>query len=44
MDVNKEQEAGFAEKVVSMALDAEFELWRDGKSDDVHAVFIPKRN
>ncbi|KAL3051372.1 hypothetical protein OYC64_001596 [Pagothenia borchgrevinki] len=44
LDVNKEQEAGFTEKVVSMALDAEFELWRDGKSDDVHAVFIPKRN
>ncbi|KAF3853518.1 hypothetical protein F7725_014206 [Dissostichus mawsoni] len=44
LDANKEQEAGFAEKMISMALDAEFELWRDGKSDDVHAVFIPKRN
>ncbi|KAK5850763.1 hypothetical protein PBY51_001612 [Eleginops maclovinus] len=44
LDVNKQQQEGFAEKVVSMALEAEFELWHEGKSDDVHAVFIPKRN
>lgn len=43
MDLTKEQAAGFAEKVVSTALQAEFEPWRDGKSDDVHAVFIPQR-
>ncbi|XP_034414003.1 dynein assembly factor 3, axonemal-like [Cyclopterus lumpus] len=43
LDLTKEQVAGFAEKVVSIALEAEFEPWRDGKSDDVHAVFIPQR-
>lgn len=43
MDLTKEQAEGFAEKVVSTALQAEFEPWRDGKSDDVHAVFIPQR-
>nr|XP_040032163.1 dynein assembly factor 3, axonemal-like [Gasterosteus aculeatus aculeatus]XP_040032164.1 dynein assembly factor 3, axonemal-like [Gasterosteus aculeatus aculeatus] len=43
LDLTKEQAAGFAEKVVSTALQAEFEPWRDGKSDDVHAVFIPQR-
>ncbi|KAL6095122.1 dnaaf3 [Pungitius sinensis] len=43
LDLTKEQAAGFAEKVASMALEAEFEPWRDGKSDDVHAVFIPRR-
>ncbi|XP_028423263.1 dynein assembly factor 3, axonemal isoform X1 [Perca flavescens] len=43
LDVNKEQEAGFAKKVVSIALEAEFEPWREGKSDDVHAVFVPQR-
>lgn len=43
MDLNKEQEAGFAKKVASMALEAGFEPWREGQSDDVHAVFIPQR-
>lgn len=43
LDVNKEQEAGFAKKVVSIALEAEFEPWHEGKSDDVHAVFVPQR-
>ncbi|XP_044035020.1 dynein axonemal assembly factor 3-like [Siniperca chuatsi] len=43
LDLNKEQEAGFAKKVVSIALKAEFEPWQAGKSDDVHAVFIPQK-
>ncbi|XP_049916669.1 dynein axonemal assembly factor 3-like [Epinephelus moara] len=43
LDLNKEQEAGFAKKVASMALEAGFEPWREGQSDDVHAVFIPQR-
>lgn len=42
MELNKEQEEGFAKKVASIALEAEFEPWRDGKSDDVHAVFMKK--
>ncbi|XP_045924599.1 dynein axonemal assembly factor 3-like [Micropterus dolomieu] len=43
LDLSKEQEAGFAKKVVSIALQAEFEPWQDGKRDDVHAVFIPQK-
>lgn len=43
LDLNKEQEAGFAKKVVSIALEAAFEPWHEGKSDDVHAVFIPQK-
>ncbi|XP_056222504.1 dynein axonemal assembly factor 3-like [Seriola aureovittata] len=43
LDLNKEQEAGFAKKVVSIALEAGFEPWHEGKSDDVHAVFIPQK-
>ncbi|XP_054454371.1 dynein axonemal assembly factor 3-like [Anoplopoma fimbria] len=43
LDLTKEQVAGFAETVVSIALEAEFEPWCDGKSDDAHAVFIPQR-
>ncbi|XP_075949732.1 dynein axonemal assembly factor 3 isoform X1 [Anarhichas minor] len=43
LDLTKEQVAGFAEKVASIALEAEFEAWRDEKSDDVHAVFVPQR-
>ncbi|XP_065806092.1 dynein axonemal assembly factor 3 isoform X1 [Labrus bergylta] len=43
LDLNKEQEAGFAEKVTSIAHEAEFEPWQGGKSDDVHAVFMPQR-
>lgn len=39
MDLNKEQEAGFAQKVASIALEAEFESWHEGRSDGVHAVF-----
>ncbi|KAM8836476.1 dynein axonemal assembly factor 3 isoform 2-T4 [Spinachia spinachia] len=42
LDLTKEQAAGFAQKVGSKALEAKFEPWRDGKSDDVHAVFIPQ--
>nr|XP_020461979.1 dynein assembly factor 3, axonemal isoform X2 [Monopterus albus] len=43
LDLNKEQEAGFAKKVASIALEATFEPWQGGKSDDIHAVFIPQR-
>ncbi|XP_074518881.1 dynein axonemal assembly factor 3 [Halichoeres trimaculatus] len=43
LDLNKEQEAGFAETVASIALKAEFEPWQEGKSDDVHALFVPQR-
>ncbi|KAG7227810.1 hypothetical protein INR49_013604 [Caranx melampygus] len=43
LDLNKEQEAGFAQKVARMALEAGLEPWREGKSDDVHAVFIPQK-
>ncbi|XP_010750116.3 dynein assembly factor 3, axonemal [Larimichthys crocea] len=42
LELNKEQEEGFAKKVASIALEAEFEPWHDGKSDDVHAVFMKK--
>lgn len=42
MDLTKEQEAGFAEKVVSIALEAGFEPWHEGRTDDVHAVFIAR--
>nr|XP_046233594.1 dynein axonemal assembly factor 3-like isoform X1 [Scatophagus argus]XP_046233595.1 dynein axonemal assembly factor 3-like isoform X1 [Scatophagus argus]XP_046233596.1 dynein axonemal assembly factor 3-like isoform X1 [Scatophagus argus]XP_046233597.1 dynein axonemal assembly factor 3-like isoform X1 [Scatophagus argus]XP_046233598.1 dynein axonemal assembly factor 3-like isoform X1 [Scatophagus argus] len=41
LDLNKEQEADLAKKVASIALDAEFEPWHEGKSDGVHAVFVP---
>lgn len=43
LDLNKEQETGFAETVVGIALKAEFEPWQKGRSDDVHAVFVPQR-
>ncbi|XP_039991721.1 dynein assembly factor 3, axonemal-like [Xiphias gladius] len=43
LDLNKEQEAGFAKKAVSIAVEAGFEPWREGKSDDVHAVFIRQK-
>ncbi len=43
LDLNKEQEADFAKKVASIALGAEFEPWLEGKSDDIHAVFIPQK-
>ncbi|XP_035521159.1 dynein assembly factor 3, axonemal-like [Morone saxatilis] len=43
LDLSKVQEAGFAKEVVSIALVAEFEPWLEGKIDDVHAVFIPRR-
>ncbi|KAF3704481.1 Dynein assembly factor 3, axonemal [Channa argus] len=42
LDLNKDQEAGFAEKVLSIAIEAGFEPWHEGKRDDVHAVFIPR--
>ncbi|CAK6964233.1 dynein axonemal assembly factor 3-like [Scomber scombrus] len=43
LDLNKEQQAGFAEKVVSIALEAEFEPWSVVKSDHIHAIFIPQK-
>ncbi len=43
LDLNKEQEAGFAEKVASIALEAGFQSWHEGKIDDVHAVFVPQK-
>ncbi|XP_053197054.1 dynein axonemal assembly factor 3-like [Scomber japonicus] len=43
LDLNKEQETGFAEKVVSIALEAEFEPWHVVKSDHVHAFFITQK-
>ncbi|KAM7381745.1 hypothetical protein PAMA_012540 [Pampus argenteus] len=43
LDLNKQQEAGFAENVVSIALEAGFEPWHVVKSDDVHAIFIPQK-
>ncbi|XP_028287440.1 dynein assembly factor 3, axonemal [Parambassis ranga] len=43
LDLNKEQEAGYAEKVASMALEAGFEPWHEGNSGDVEAVFIQRK-
>lgn len=43
LDLSKEQEAGFAKKVVSIAHEAEFEPWHEGKSDGVHAVFVAQK-
>lgn len=43
LDLNKEQEAGFAERVAAIAQKAEFEPWTEGKADGVHAVFVPQR-
>ncbi|XP_061765351.1 dynein axonemal assembly factor 3-like [Nerophis ophidion] len=44
LDLNKEQEAGFAERVSSMCTDAGFQLCREATRDDVHAVFIPQKD
>ncbi|XP_035997620.1 dynein assembly factor 3, axonemal isoform X1 [Fundulus heteroclitus] len=43
LDLNKEQEAGFAEKAASSALEAGFEPWREAGSDGVHAVFVQQK-
>lgn len=43
LDLNKEQEAGFVEKVAAMAQKAQFEPWTEGEADGVHAVFVPQR-
>eukprot|EP00064_Thunnus_orientalis_P019296 superscaffoldBa00004765_g19412 len=43
LDLNKEQETGFAEKAVSIALEAGFEPSHVVKSDHVHAVFKPQK-
>lgn len=44
LDLNKEQEAGFVERVSAIAQKAEFEPWTERKADGVHAVFVPQRN
>lgn len=43
LDLNAEQEKGFAKRVVDIAQEAGFEPWHEAKCDDVHAVFIPQR-
>ncbi|XP_018533833.1 dynein axonemal assembly factor 3 [Lates calcarifer] len=43
LDLNKEQEAGFAKKVASIAAEAGFEPWHEGKSDGAHSVFKPQK-
>lgn len=43
LDLNKEQETGFAEKAVSIVLEAGFEPWHVVKSDHVHTVFKPQK-
>ncbi|XP_008281516.1 dynein assembly factor 3, axonemal [Stegastes partitus] len=43
LDLNKEQEAGFGRRVASIALEAGFEPWHEGNSDDVHSVFIQQK-
>ncbi|XP_015249754.1 PREDICTED: dynein assembly factor 3, axonemal-like isoform X2 [Cyprinodon variegatus] len=43
LDLNKRQEAGFVEKVASLALEAGFEPWREHAADDVYAVFVPQK-
>ncbi|XP_068162303.1 dynein axonemal assembly factor 3-like isoform X2 [Antennarius striatus] len=42
LDLSKEQEAGFSKKVMSIALEAEFEPYNE-TSDNTHAVFIPQK-
>ncbi|XP_054625472.1 dynein axonemal assembly factor 3-like isoform X2 [Dunckerocampus dactyliophorus] len=44
LDLNKEQEAGFAERVASMCTEAGFQPCCEAKSDDVHAVFTPQKD
>lgn len=39
MDLNKEQEAGFAQRVASMAQEAGFEPRHEAKKDDAFATF-----
>ncbi|PWA21948.1 hypothetical protein CCH79_00015568, partial [Gambusia affinis] len=51
LDLNKEQEAGFAETVANLALKAGFEPWcegasdgaSDGSNDGVHCVFVQQK-
>ncbi|XP_024141465.1 dynein assembly factor 3, axonemal isoform X1 [Oryzias melastigma] len=43
LDLNKEQEAGFAKKAASLALQAGFEARHDGSSNDVHAIFVEQK-
>lgn len=43
LDLNREQEAGFERKVASIALEAEFEPWPEGRPTSAHAVFRKKK-
>ncbi|KAM6897136.1 dynein axonemal assembly factor 3 [Xenentodon cancila] len=43
LDLTKQQEAGFATKVTSMALEAGFEPLHESSSNDSHAVFAQKK-
>ncbi|KAK5620824.1 hypothetical protein CRENBAI_018224 [Crenichthys baileyi] len=43
LDLNKQQEAGFREKVASLALEAGFEPCREDGSDGVNAVFVQQK-
>ncbi|KAM4624492.1 dynein axonemal assembly factor 3 [Polymixia lowei] len=43
LDLTKEQEQGFAEKVVDMAKEAGFEPWREAQTDDLYATFTLQR-
>ncbi|XP_049614271.1 dynein axonemal assembly factor 3-like [Syngnathus scovelli] len=42
LDLNKEQEAGFAQRVSSLCLEAGFQPSSEAKSDDLHVFFQPK--
>ncbi|XP_077359360.1 dynein axonemal assembly factor 3 [Festucalex cinctus] len=44
LDLNKEQEAGFAERVSVMCQEAGFQPCSEAKSDDLHAVFEPRKD
>lgn len=44
LDLSAEQEAGFAENVLSISLEAGFEPCMEVKSDGVHAIFIPQKS
>ncbi|XP_011603871.2 dynein assembly factor 3, axonemal [Takifugu rubripes] len=39
LDLNREQEAGFERQVASIALEAGFEPWLEGRTSTAHAVF-----
>ncbi|XP_047233641.1 dynein axonemal assembly factor 3-like isoform X3 [Girardinichthys multiradiatus] len=43
LDLNKQQKAGFGEKVASLALEAGFKPCREDATDGVHAVFVQQK-